>query len=87
MPNLNDMLKDKAAAKLMGDSAKLEQLRDAPETQKLFSMLSRSTGGSLEKAADQAAKGDTAQLVSAIRQLMQDPEGAQLIQKMKQKLN
>ncbi len=87
MPNLNDMLNEKAAAKLMGDSAKLEQLRDAPETQKLFSMLSRSTGGNLEQAADHAAKGDTAQLVSAIRQLMQDPEGAKLIQKMKQKLN
>ncbi len=87
MPNLNDMLKDKAAARLMGDSAKLEQLRDAPETQKLFSMLSRGTGGSLEDAAEQAARGDTAQLVSAIRQLMRDPEGAQLIQKMKQKLN
>ncbi len=86
MPNFSDILKDKKAAGLVGNTAKLEQLRDAPETQKIFSMLSQSTGGSLEQAADQAAKGDTAQLMSAIKQLMKDPEGARLIQQMKQKL-
>ncbi len=86
MPNLEEMLRSKQAASLLGDTRKLEQLRSAPETQKLFSMLSQNTGGSLEQAADDAAKGNTAQLVSAIRRLMQDPEGAQLIEKMKQNL-
>ena len=86
MPSFNQFMKDPQAAKLVGDTAKLEQLKDAPETQKIFSMLSRSTGGSLEQAAGNAAKGDTQQLVSAIRQLMTDPEGAQLIQKMKERL-
>lgn len=85
MPNFDEILKGKQAAWLMGDAAKLEKLRDAPETQKIFSMLSRSTGD-LESAAQRAAKGDTAQLTDAIRQLMQDPEGAKLIQKMKDSL-
>ena len=85
MPNFDEFLKGQQAAKLMGDSAKLEKLRDAPETQQIFSMLSRSTGD-LESAAERAAKGDTAQLASAIRQLMQDPEGSRLIQKMKDSL-
>ena len=85
MPNFDEILKGKQAAGLMGDAAKLEKLRDAPETQKIFSMLSRSTGD-LESAAERAAKGDTAQLTDAIRQLMQDPEGAKLIQKMKDSL-
>lgn len=67
-------------------TAKLEQLRDTPETQKIFAKLAQSTGGNLEQAAANAANGDTAQLVSAIRQLMQDPESAKLIQQMKQKL-
>ena len=86
MPGFNPLLKDPQAAKLMGDSSKLEQLKDAPETQKLFAMLSRSTGGNLEQAAGKAAKGDTGQLMGAIRKLLSDPEGAQLIQKMKERL-
>ena len=85
MPNFDEVLKGKEAASLMKDPSKLEKLRDAPETQQIFSMLSRSTGD-LEAAADRAAKGDTAQLTDAIRKLMQDPEGAKLIQKMKDNL-
>ncbi len=83
MPNFDELLKGKEAAGLMKDPSKLEKLRDAPETQKIFSMLSR-TAGDLESAAQRAAKGDTAQLADAIRQLMQDPEGSKLIQKMKE---
>ena len=85
MPNFDELLKGKEAAGLMKDPSRLEKLRDAPETQKIFSMLSRTTGD-LELAAARAAKGDTAQLADAIRQLMQDPEGAKLIQKMKENL-
>ena len=85
MPNLDEFIKGKEAARLLSDTKRLEQLRDAPETQKVFDLLSRSTG-SLEEAADRAAKGDTAQLTDAIRKLMQDPEGAKLIQKMKESL-
>lgn len=85
MPNFDELLKGKQAAQIMGDKGKLEKLRDAPETQRIFSMLSQSTGD-LEAAAGRAAKGDTAQLTDAIRKLMQDPEGAKLIQKMKDNL-
>ena len=85
MPNLDELIKGKQAARLLGDKGKLEQLRDAPETQRIFSLLSQSTGD-LEGAAQRAAKGDTAQLAGAIRQLMSDPEGAKLIQKMKENL-
>ena len=82
MPNLDELVKGKEASRLLGDTKKLERLRDAPETQKVFSMLSQSAGD-LEAAAGRAAKGDTAQLTDAIRKLMQDPEGAKLFQKMK----
>lgn len=85
MPNFDELMKGKQAAQLMGDRSRLEKLRNAPETQQIFSMLSRSTGD-LESAAERAAKGDAAQLTEAIRKLMQDPEGARLIQKMKDNL-
>ena len=83
MPSFDELLKGKEAAGLMKDPSRLEKLRDAPETQKIFSMLSQSTGD-LESAAERAARGDTAQLAGAIRRLMQDPEGAKLIQKMRE---
>ena len=85
MPNFDELLKGKEAAGLMKDPGKLEKLRDAPETQQIFNLLSKSTGD-LESAAQRAANGDTAQLTNAIRQLMSDPEGARLIQKMKDSL-
>ena len=85
MPNFDELLKGKEAAGLMKDPAKLEKLRDAPETQQIFNLLSRSTGD-LEGAAQRAAQGDTAQLAGAIRHLMSDPQGAKLIQKMKENL-
>lgn len=85
MPDFDELLKGKEAANLMKDPARLEKLRDAPETQKIFAMLSQSAGD-LESAAERAAHGDAAQLAGAIRQLMQNPEGARLIQQMKKKL-
>lgn len=84
MPNFDELLKGKEAEGLMKDPSRLEKLRDAPETQKIFSILRGHTGGDLESAAQRAAKGDTAQLADAIRRLMQDPEGSKLLQKMKE---
>jgi hypothetical protein len=83
MPSLQDVLKSEQAAELMKDSKKLERLRDAPETQRLFQLLSQNAGGNLEQAAGQAASGNTAQLMDAIERLLHDPEGQKLLQKMK----
>lgn len=86
MPEFQDVFKNDQAAKLMKDPAKLEQLRDSAETQRLFQLLSKSAGGDLEQAANRAAQGDAGTLMAAIKQLMKDPEGQRLIQQMKQSL-
>lgn len=86
MANLDDFLRNPQAEKLMGSREQLGDLMGAPETQKLFAMLNQNIGGSLEQAAGNAAKGDPSQLMTAIKQLMHDPEGAQLIEQMKSKL-
>ena len=65
---------------------KFEHLIKEPETQEVFSMLRKNAGVDLEKAAERAANGDASQLMDAIRQLMQNPESARLIQQMKSKL-
>lgn len=66
--------------------SKLEHLLNEPETKQVFSMLSQSFAGDLEQAAEKATRGDTSQLMNAIKQLLNDPEGARLIQEMKSKL-
>lgn len=86
MANLNDLLRNFKAEKLVGNEEKLGHLMDAPETQQIFRMLEQSTGGSLQQAAENAAKGDTAQLVNAIQQLMGSTEGSKLVQQMRSKL-
>ena len=83
MSAMDSFLNTPNASKLLKDPTKLERLRDAPETQKMFALLQQNTTGSLEQAAQQAAKGDTAPLMSAIRSLMQDPAGAKLIEHLK----
>ena len=80
MQNLEDFLHN-------SNRDTLEQLKNAPETQKIFELLNQRTGGNLEQTAEKAAKGDTTQLLSAIKSLMQTPEGAHLFQQIKSKLN
>lgn len=79
MSNLDDLLRSR-------DTEQLGKLMNEPETKKIFEMLNKSTAGSLEQAAEKAAKGDTAQLMGAIKQLMSTPEGTQLIQMMRGKM-
>ena len=66
---------------------KIGQLMNDPETQKIFALLSQTAGGNLEQAADQASRGDTTQLMNAIRQMMKNPEAAKLMENMKRKLD
>lgn len=87
MPDFRNVLNSEQAAKLMKDQGKLNQLQNAPETQRLFQILSKNTGGDLEHAAQQAAQGDAAQLMDAVRRLTRDPEGQRLIQRLKQSLD
>ena len=98
MPNLDELIKGKQAARLLGDKGKLEQLRDAPETAQALEQAIRRAqvvflpgGFSGGDEPDGSAKFIVSflrspQLTDAIRQLMQDPEGARLIQKMKDSL-
>lgn len=79
MYNIEDILKKK-------DPKSLKTLMEEPEMQKVFSLLNQKFGGNLEGAAEDAARGNTEPVVSAIRQLMQNKEGLQLIEQLKSKI-
>ena len=73
--NHNDMM-----ARLQRDPGAAQRALQSSDGQALLQMLSGADGGaSLDQAMAQASAGNTAQLAAMIRQVMQSPEGADLI--------
>lgn len=73
-PNLQALLKDKKA---------LEQVARSPDAQALANLLQQSQDqASLKQIAENAARGDTAQLSQLIRSVMNSPGGADLLRRL-----
>ena len=51
----------------------------SPDGQKLLSMLTQDGGAQLQNAADAASKGNTADMVRMLAQIMKSEEGAKLV--------
>ena len=68
---------------LLGDKAVLEQVAKSPDARALASMLTQGqSSASLKQIAENAAKGDTAQLNQLIQSIAGSPGGAQLLQRL-----
>lgn len=74
-PNLQELLQDKQT---------ITRLMQSPQAKALAQMLSRSDTSELKHAAQQAAKGDTAQLAKLMEQLSSQPESSQLLKQLEQ---
>ena len=68
------------AARLLKDKAAVERLTQSPDAKALMEMLQRK--GGLQAAAGAAMKGDASQLQGLLSQLMQDPEGAKVVERL-----
>lgn len=67
----------------LGDKKLIEQLASSPDAQALAGMLQQGTDqASLQKIAERAARGDTAQLKSLIQSITSTPGGAELLQRL-----
>ncbi|MDD5937580.1 MAG: hypothetical protein PUC36_00995 [Clostridiales bacterium] len=84
-PDLDALKKDPQAARLLNDPAALKSLLSSPETQKLMALLNQSAGGSLQGAAQAAAKGRPEALIGILNQVMQSREGASAVENLKKK--
>ena len=73
-----NVLNSPQAAKLLKDKAAVESLVKSPDTQALMTMLNQ--GGGLKAAA--AMKGDASQLQGLLNRLMQDPNGAKVVERI-----
>ena len=79
-----DQKKSDPTALLEHNRAKLEQLIRSEDAQRLMELLNRNAGGKLKSAAASAALGDTKDLLAMVRQVMQNPEGSRLVERLSQ---
>ena len=70
---------------LKANPAVLQSLMQSRDGQALLRMLSAGDqGASLQRAAQSAARGDPAELMRMMNQVMQSPAGAELVQRINQ---
>ncbi len=73
--------------RLKRDPAALQALMNSPDAQALMRMLQGGDGGqALNRAASQAAGGNTAQMTQMLKNIMSTPGGAQLIRRITKSL-
>lgn len=70
------------AADLEQNRALLEQVVRSQDAQRLMELLNQNAGGKLKTAAASAALGNAQDLLAMVRQVMQDPEGAKLVERL-----
>lgn len=73
------------AAALLKKPGALKELLQSPEAKKLLTMLNASHNDRLQSAAKQAKSGDTAALMSMVNEVLQQPEGAALMEEIESK--
>ena len=80
------MNQNKHLQALLGDNPSLQQAAQSREAQALMHMLQQDRNpDELQQAAQKAAVGDPAELTALIRGIMQQPEGAKLLQDLSRK--
>lgn len=85
-PNLNDVLSSPKATELLKNRQAIESLLRSNEAKQLMELLNQNAGGSLNDAAQSAMKGNTAQLMGLVQNMMNDPQSAGLVEELNKKI-
>lgn len=72
--------------KLRDNKALAEQLMRSGDGQRLLSMLTRDGGTQLQQAVDAAARGNTADIVHMIAELMKSEEGSRVVHNLNDRI-
>ena len=72
---------------LLGNKKALQQVAQSPDAQALASMLTKGQDqASLQKIAEEAAKGNTSQLSQLVQSITSSPGGAELLRRLSQSI-
>lgn len=78
-----DEMTARLAEQLKNNPAMLRSLMQSQDGQSLMRMLTRQDNGAgLQRAAQAAAKGDTAEMVQMVQGIMRSAEGAALVERL-----
>lgn len=73
----------KTLKQLINDKKALEQVAKSPDAQALAGIITQGQDpASLQKIAENAAKGDTSQLTQLLQNIVRSPSGAELLQRL-----
>ena len=72
--------------KIQQNKALAAQLMRSADGQKLLAMLTKDGGAQLKNAADAAAKGNTADMVRMIAQIMKSEEGSKIVHRINEQI-
>lgn len=73
----------KTLKQLINDKKTLEQVAKSPDAQALAGIITQGQDqASLQKIAENAAKGDTSQLTQLLQNIVRSPSGAELLQRL-----
>ena len=82
------MKQDANVQKMLGDKKILEQVAKSPDARALAGLLTQGRSqADLKKIAEQAARGDTAQLSQLIGSIASSPDGAELLRRLGNSFN
>lgn len=84
--DFNEVLTSPQAANLLKNKQVMENLMKSEEAQRLMELLNQNAGSGLKDAAQSAMKGDTAQLMGLVQNLMKDPKNAKLVEDLNRKI-
>ncbi len=72
--------------KIQQNKALAAQLMRSADGQKLLAMLTRDGGAQLKNAANAASKGNTADMVRMIAQIMKSEEGSKIVHRINEQI-
>lgn len=84
--DLEQMLNSPEAANLLKNKEAIMALSNSPDAQKFIQLLKKTSGGTLQAAADAAMKGDPSQLSKLVNEVTQSPEGAKAVSNLSQNI-
>ena len=84
--DFTEVLTSPQAANLLKNKQAMENLMKSDEAQRLMELLNQNAGSGLKDAAQSAMKGDTAQLMGLVQNLMKDPKNAKLVEDLNRKI-
>jgi hypothetical protein len=84
--DLEQMLNSPEAGKLLKNKEAILALSNSQDAQKLIQLLTQTSGGTLQAAADAAMKGDPSQLSRLVNEVTKSPEGAKAVSNLTQNL-